>query len=146
MKYIFAIATLTFSISNAHALKVGDNSVYAGTTNGQAFTLFMTVSQINGDAYTASSTVSLGGQTETGDSTGSVNDIAQGNLVFGSCLAYGGTLESVATPARAFTACHLTVQGDELYVSPEVPFGFVKSITTREGSRIEMLLQSFLMQ
>ncbi len=140
---LFALALITST--SAHALKVGDSSVYTGTTDGQAFTYSMTVTQINGDTYSANSVISIQGQTQSGVATGSINELSQTADIFQNCASYGGNFETVTTPARAFNTCHVSYDGGEINVTNEVPFGFVKSLSNENGNRIEMLLQSFIM-
>ena len=144
MKSLLIATTLIFS-SSAFALQVGDSSTFSGNSNGTPFTLEMTVTQISGDSYTRHTTVSLGGQSQSSDETGSVSELAQSANVFQNCTLAGGSLETIVTPARAFAVCHVTLEDGEIYITPEVPFGFVKSITTQDGKRTEFNLQSYIM-
>ena len=146
MKTALTILILICSVTTAHALQVGDNSFYTGNFNGDPLTISLSVSEIVGDTYNAAMIVTIGQQTGTGVSNGTLSEIAEGNMQFKNCLALGGTLESVLTPARAFTACHLSAGVKEIYLSPEVPFGFVKSINNKDGNHVETLLQSYRMQ
>ena len=67
-------------------------------------------------------------------------------LTFNDCVGNGGSMESVTVPAGTFQACHWTdSSGANYWISPAVPFNYVKLEYEYLGSYIVEELQSFSM-
>ena len=136
MKSALLILALTLSSSAFANVVVGDSATYDITAGGQAHTGTLTIVSISGDTY--STQESIDGQA-TQVSTGSVSQLNQLTSIVPNCANYGGTPESLATPAGTFNTCHLNAQGSDIYVA-DVPFGVAKLA----GPSQQMVLKSFI--
>jgi hypothetical protein len=140
---ISIIALATLLSTSAFALQVGDSANYTLTANDQSVETSMTVTEISGDQFTTQVTSSLGGQTQSGEGTGSLKEIEQMSAVFQNCLSVGGSFETVNVGSKGISSCHLKQDNQDLYLSPEVTFGVVKSVLLQNGTQISVTLNSF---
>lgn len=157
LKSSFIVLTLTLAGLSAEATPaVGEKSVFAvNITQGSqtadgTMTLELTAFDAATDSWTMVTTTAFNGQEQRETKSTKTSDLISDAMIdhlLANCVASGGALDTVTSPAGSLPACAMPINDESstgtLWVS-KVPFGYSKWTTRRsDGMVVSGLLQSF---